>query len=292
MVAASEAGSFRRAAHTLGIDVATLSRRMAKLEDELGVLLFERGRAGVRLTGAGASALAHALKALAEISHLREAAEQSGRSEVGCLRIGTHLSTIGPDLRRLIAEWRARHPEVDFELHELDDRALFVELRERELSVIFTFDQIAREGLTFEPLWTEPLLLALPAAHPLAQVPRIGWEEVRSVPLLVRAWSGSNRYRELQSEQVGPGAVFRMQAVTSANLLNLVSIGEGAAIMLPYHREMAPPGVIFREIDEPTATMTVVLAWDSSLEDPVAGRFVTLAREYARRPKPGSSGAA
>ena len=48
-----ESGSFSHAAQSLGINVATISRRITKLEDELGVTIFERGSFGIRLTAAG-----------------------------------------------------------------------------------------------------------------------------------------------------------------------------------------------------------------------------------------------
>ena len=282
LIAVAEAGSLRRAALARGVDAATFSRRIARLEDELGVLLFERGRAGVSLTTAGASTLTLARKAVADMEAIRRNAIANGRAERGTLKLGTHLSTVGPYLRALLGEWRALHPDVSLDLTEIDDRALLMGLRERELSAAICFCPSTPPDIATQQLWIEKLLLALPSAHPLCAVERIGWDEVRSVPLLVRSWSGSNAYHELQARLAGPGAEFRPVEAGTFNVLNLVAIGEGAMFAMDYHREMAVEGVVFRPIGEPDATIPVVLAWVADAEEPVAGNFVAFIRDRAR----------
>ena len=282
LLAIAEAGSLRRAAHARGVDVATLSRRIARLESELGVLLFERGRAGVKPTLAGVSTFDLARKAIADFDAIRRNALANGRAERGVLRLGTHLSTLGPNLRSLLKGWRDQRPEVSLELSEMDDRALLVGLRENELGAIVCFCPVLPSDVATQQLWTEQLLLAVPESHPLAKVDRIGWREVRSLPLLVRSWSGSNAYHELQAQLVGPGADFRPLNAGTFNLLNLVSIGEGAMFALSCHQEMAVDGVVLRPIDEPDATISVVLAWCPEAEDPVTGSFVAFMRDRVK----------
>ena len=262
--------------------MATLSRRIARLENELGVLLFERGQAGVKPTVAGLSTLALARKALAGMDAIRRNASANGRAERGRLRLGTHMSTIGPNLRALLKGWRAKHPAITLELTEIDDRALLVGLREREINAIVGFCPVYPADVATHQLWVERLLLAVPAGHSLARADRIGWSEVRSIPLLVRSWSGSNAYHDLQAKLVGPNAEFRPSGAGTCNLLNLVSIGEGATFAVDYHREMAVNGVVFRHIDEPDATISVSLAWSPEIEDPVAGSFVAFIRDQAK----------
>ncbi len=246
------------------------------------MLLFERGRAGVKPTVAGLSTMDLARKAIADMEAIRRNALANGRAELGRLRLGTHLSSIGPNFRGLLKCWRDRHPEVALDLTEIDDRALLVGLRERELNALVAFCPVLPPEIATQQLWIEPLLLALPVSHPLADVDRIGWAEVRSMPLLVRSWSGSNAYHELQARLVGPGADFRLYQAGAFNVLNLVAIGEGAAFAMNYHREMAVEGVVLRPIDEFDATIPVMLAWDPKSEDPVTGNFVAFIRDHAQ----------
>ena len=138
-----------------------------------------------------------------------------------------------------------------------------------------------RQNLRPSNSGSSPLLLALSSAHPLATQVRIGWNDVRSVPLLVRNCSGSNAYHDLQARLVGPGADFRLFGAGTFNLINLVAIGEGAMFAMEYHREIAVDGVVLRQIDEPDATISVALGWLPEVEDPVTGSFVAFIRDFA-----------
>jgi DNA-binding transcriptional LysR family regulator len=93
--------SFRRAARVLGVRQSAVSRRVRELEDELGVSLFERDRAGVRVTNAGALFLEQARNALEQLSHAATAAEAAGRGAVGKLSVGILSSMGGSFLGRI-----------------------------------------------------------------------------------------------------------------------------------------------------------------------------------------------
>ena len=73
--ASAAAGNFTRAAKSLGINTSTISRRVGRFEDELGLALFERGHAGVRLTSGGRAVLPHIQRALAELDAIRHAGD-------------------------------------------------------------------------------------------------------------------------------------------------------------------------------------------------------------------------
>jgi DNA-binding transcriptional LysR family regulator len=93
--ASATAGNFTRAAKTLGVNSSTISRRVGRFEDELGFALFERGRAGVRLTTGGKAVLAHIRRALAALEAIRSAGDQSGSGVVGEVRLGVRMPPIG-----------------------------------------------------------------------------------------------------------------------------------------------------------------------------------------------------
>jgi len=77
------AGNFTRAAKSLRINTSTISRRVGRFENELGLALFERGHAGVRLTNGGKAVLLHIRRALAELDAVRHAGDQNGNGIVG-----------------------------------------------------------------------------------------------------------------------------------------------------------------------------------------------------------------
>ena len=102
-VASATAGNFGRAARTLGLNTSTISRRIGRLEDELGLPLFERGHAGVRLTAGGRAVILHARRALAELDAIEHAGIQNGTGDVGQIRLGVRLPPAGEPLGSLFA---------------------------------------------------------------------------------------------------------------------------------------------------------------------------------------------
>jgi DNA-binding transcriptional LysR family regulator len=86
--ASAAAGTFTRAAESLGINASTISRRVGRIEDELGLALFERRHGGVRLTSGGKAVLPHIRRALAELDAIRHAGDRNGTGVVGEVPLG------------------------------------------------------------------------------------------------------------------------------------------------------------------------------------------------------------
>ena len=96
VLAAAEHGSFRQAATALNIKQSALSRRVRHLEEQLGVLLFERSSGGVRLTPAGASMAQAARRLFEEIDDMIKASQLADRGELWLANIATQrLDSIG-----------------------------------------------------------------------------------------------------------------------------------------------------------------------------------------------------
>jgi DNA-binding transcriptional LysR family regulator len=111
--------SFRRVATVLGLRQSAVSRRVRELEDELGVSLFERHRAGVRVTNAGVRFLQEARAALLQLDHAVKTATTAGSGKIGRISIGI-LSSIGTGyLRKLIQVYRSHHPDVGIQILSL-----------------------------------------------------------------------------------------------------------------------------------------------------------------------------
>ena len=98
LAASADAQSFSRAAAVLGINASTVSRRIGRLEDELGLALFERSQRGIRPTSGGKAVLLHVRRALAEIDGIRLSGRQNGSAETGLIRLGVRMPPIGEPL--------------------------------------------------------------------------------------------------------------------------------------------------------------------------------------------------
>ena len=157
--------SFRRVATVLGVRQSAVSRRVRELEDELGVSLFERHHAGVRITNAGVRFLQEARAALLQLDQAVKTATAAGSGTIGRISIGI-LSSIGTGyLRDLIEVYRSRHPEVGIQVLESASADNVAAVRKRQLDVAFIMDATDASGCETLPLWTERIFVVLPERH-------------------------------------------------------------------------------------------------------------------------------
>ncbi len=146
LAASASAGNFARAAKALGCNISTISRRISRLEDELGLALFKRGHAGVRLTAGGKSVMLHVRRALAELDAVKRSGIENSSGDVGEIQLGVRLPPIGEAIVSLLGDWREKHPNVMLVVSEMNDRDLAAALEERRLDVALTFRQSVGSG--------------------------------------------------------------------------------------------------------------------------------------------------
>ena len=96
---AVETGSLSNAAEALGVKTSTISRRIVRLEDELGVTILERGAFGVRLTEAGRRVMVPVRRALDDIDNVLQVGKSSGAGMAGHVRLGVRMPPVGETLR-------------------------------------------------------------------------------------------------------------------------------------------------------------------------------------------------
>jgi DNA-binding transcriptional LysR family regulator len=95
VAASADAGNFVAAAKSLGLYPSTVSRRVSRFEDELGLTLFERGQFGVRLTTGGRAVMVHIRRALGDIEAVKRSGESNARGDVGEIRLGPLIQPFG-----------------------------------------------------------------------------------------------------------------------------------------------------------------------------------------------------
>ncbi|MCX6874400.1 MAG: LysR substrate-binding domain-containing protein [Verrucomicrobia bacterium] len=169
-VAAAEAMSMSRAAERVHVSQPALSRQIALLEDELGVLLFDRVRKRIQLTGAGRFFLTKARQLLCDA----ELSIQQVREQFGGVRRTLRLGFIGPFLDDLVApavrEFQQRHAKSKVSLFDLPPSAQLDRLRKDELdaAILGNLDDDASERFTVKRLSRHRMAVVLPDGHPLA----------------------------------------------------------------------------------------------------------------------------
>ena len=282
LVALASAGSFTRAADSLGLNTSTVSRRIGRLEDELGLALFERGSSGVHLTSGGRAVIPHVKRALDELEALKRAGARSSSGDSGHIRLGVQLPPAGAPLVSLLAAWRARHPDVSLTISEMNDRDLAAAVEGRRLDAALSVKDTVWPRASTVPLYRDQLLAALPAGHSLASRSKIRWDALRGERLLIQGWEDSRVARALYGSFLGEDIQFQCHAASKRSVFALIGAGFGIALATASQAETAFPGVVFKAIDDPTASIEIVLAWRQELENATVGRFVAFLRDEAR----------
>ncbi len=233
-VAVAEHRHFGRAAQACHVSQPTLSGQLLKLEQQLGVTLFERNNRHVSITPVGEKILEHARRALEEAGLVESVAKTSQDQLVGPLKLGV-IPTLAPYLIPLIlGPLREAYPRLTIELWEDITVSLLDRLRSQRLDAALLATEIPESDLTTVTLFDEPFLAALPAGHRLASRKKIDVADLAD-DLLVLAdghcLAGQAREacgrRGRSSEDLPQQA---LQAASLETLANLVAAGYGTTL--------------------------------------------------------------
>jgi DNA-binding transcriptional LysR family regulator len=282
VISAAAARNFSGAARSLGISTSTISRRVSRLEDELGLAIFERGHNGIRLTMGGRAVLLHARRAAAELEALRLVGQRNGTGAVGEVRLGLRMAPIGEPILDLLAGWRRRCADVLLTISELNERDLAIALDERRLDAMLAPAWAVSRRAAALPVYHERLFAAFAAHHALVGRESVTWPALSKETILVQGWEGSQGERDFLLPLLGAEVDVQGHAASRLSVLALVAAGFGISIVLQSQAEAGFPGIAFKPIDEPDALLRVDLAWMPEAEEPALGRFVAFMRDAAR----------
>ena len=282
LVVSATEGNFSRAARALGISTSTISRRIGRFEDEMGLAVFERRHSGVRLTKGGKAVLLHARRAVAELEAVRLAGTQNGVGAVGEVCLGVRMPPNGRVMGELLRDWGRNNPDVLLSVSEMNERDLATGLDERRLDAAIAPSQTFRPRLAAMPLLRERIFAALPTDHHLLRRKQLRWPALANEAILVQGWEESQAEREFLLPLLGSGCNCRSHPASRQTILALVAAGFGAAIATESEAEAGCPGVAFKRIDDAGAILQVDLAWMPEAEEPALGRFVAFMRDAAR----------
>jgi DNA-binding transcriptional LysR family regulator len=186
-LAVAEELHFGRAAASLGIAQPPLSQQIRKLEEAIGVELFDRSRRRVELSPAGEAMVPFARRALAETSAGIEAARRAARGEIGTLSVGFIESAARTLVPGAVRVFRAAHPDVGLRLRELGVEDQLAALRARSLDIAIVRPPVDDGGLRLEQLLEERLVVVAPESHRFASRRRIGPRSLDDEPLVLLA---------------------------------------------------------------------------------------------------------
>ncbi|MBO6636729.1 MAG: LysR family substrate-binding domain-containing protein [Roseitalea sp.] len=165
-------------------------------------------------------------------------------------------------------------------------------MRGREFDAVFLIGVEAMQDFDSVPLWTERVHVALPEDHILAKPDALTRQHIRYEPFVVRRWaSGSMIWHRLADRMIADGIEPSRTTcrIARRSLLGLVAIGRGLTVVSDAATSMTIPGVVYRPVDDPDATITVRLAWMPENDNPALPRFVSFAKSFVQDPAAAAS---
>ncbi len=297
VVAVADHRHFGRAAEACAVSQPALSAQIRKTEDLLGVVLFERGRRGVAVTGRGRALVAQARRILAEGQRLFTLARSQQGRLAGPLALGA-IETLGPYLfPHLLRPLRDRYRDLELYLHEGRTAPLLDLLEEGELDLVLLSLPVDRSGLTAATLFFEPFLFIHAPDEPLARRRPLEIADLASERFLLLEEGHCLRGQALALCGLTHGSG-RRHAAGLETLRHMVAAGAGYSVIPALAASPDPrlEGLVAcTPFDDPGVGREIALLWRGS--DPRDAEFRAFAgflREIApagtRPPRPPEGG--
>lgn len=293
-LAVAEELHFARAAERLHIEQSPLSRAIKELEEDLGAQLFVRTTRSTRLTRAGKLFLEHVPRVFTALQQARDSVKAAANGFHSQLRVALSDGVPPTCFSALLALCRQEEPEIEIRLTEIPLSQQIKGLHEDLYDVGFAQSDEAGDGIVAESIWHDPLMVVVPARHPLLAYKRVPIDEMLRYPLALcdpQACEGRARQidRALRQSSLEPLIAER---VTSFDLM-IALVSAGLALGLAGASQIAATGesgVVARPLAGRSQRLTTYLLRVDEEPSDVLARFIE--RVFAIDPPKGKTSAA
>ena len=278
IVALAQTQHFGQAAERCHISQPTLSVGVKKLEEDLGVLIFERSKSAVRVTPVGEAIVAQAQRVLEQAQTIRELAQAGKNQLTAPLRVGA-IYTVGPYLfPQMIPLLHRSAPEMPLYIEENFTHILRDKLRNGELDVIIIALPYQDADVLTKSVYEEPFCVLLPAEHPWTQRDSIDSKMLNDKSLLLLGEGHCFRDQVLEAcptTQMGnpENRYTTVEASSLETIRHMVASGLGVSVLplsaVDNHR-YAEGVIAVRPFTAPAPTRTVAIAWRATFPRPKA----------------------
>jgi DNA-binding transcriptional LysR family regulator len=287
-VAVAEAQNVTRAAVRLHVSQPTLSRQIRDLEEDLGIVLFDRGAKAVRLTEAGRVFLTEARMALQGVEDAVQMAKAVAGGKRGEIHVGYAPSLAVELLPRALRYFRESNPGVRVQLHDSSTQEMLRGLIDGKLHVALLVQVSPKllAGLVFEGLHRQAVCVAVARAHPLARARKVGLKQVARERLIGFTLADYPEYHAwiaglFAPLNHSPQIVEEHDSITS--LIAAVESGRGVAVIAQLHNGLASPRLKIRPLQPAPPPLVVGIAYCKKFRSAATDSFI----EAARRAKAG-----
>jgi DNA-binding transcriptional LysR family regulator len=282
-VAVAEELNFSHAAQRLHVSQPPLSRQIKDLEAELGISLFERANNKVRLTEVGQFLYGKAKRLLEDSEQLVKQARELSQSLKQELHIGYIANVHGALVIESATRFRQAHPGVTVKVFDSTTADQVAALVAGTIDLGFVGFQEAplQEHLRIERIGTTYAIMALARQHRLARrrrQPLAAFKDEPFVTISERAFPGARQYVLSFCRAAGFQPRIIHEALQPIDILNLVAIGEGVALVPERMRQAPHPGVVFCDLCEPVPRVDSFVAWRAGNTSELLLDFVRISK--------------
>jgi len=289
-LAVADAGQLTAAAARLGIQQPPLSQQVAALEHQLGMRLFDRHPKGMRLTDAGRVLAQEARRLVDDFEAMQARVEALARGQRGVLQVAfTSSAAAHAFTPQTLRACRKRYPAIEWVVSECNAAEITDGVSTGRFHCGFVRVPVARpEGVLALTLLREPVVVALPLDHPLAERRTVRLHDLHEQPLiLVRRPGAPGLYANLLEACHAAGAVPRVVAEVERMMtsLNLVAAGVGLTVVPASMKGAHDKAIVYRDLLGPTQLdAPLTLLYRADRHQGALASFVALVGELALEP--------
>jgi len=280
IVSSARNGSFSAAANELNVRQPIVSKRIKEVEDELGILLFDRASTGARLTPSGEEFIVGARRIVEDVQRLKERAKARKAGRLGEVVLGSYKSLSTGRLRKALQDFRERHPSIEVEPVEVSYMELRAGMMTGAIDVAVILGDVGRfDLLNSMALWPEQLVVALPENHRLADRPVIYWPELRGQRFLISHHDPGPDIRNILLRHLAapsdhPDIVTRR--LSHESILSEVGSGQGISLLCGAVSGIAGLGVVYRPVHDGSGATRLgyIACWKPDNTNPVVTTFL------------------
>ncbi|EKL0658082.1 LysR family transcriptional regulator [Pseudomonas aeruginosa] len=277
-LAVAEELHFARAAERLHIEQSPLSRAIKELEEDLGAQLFVRTTRSTRLTRAGKLFLDHVPRIFTALQQARDSVNAAANGFHGQLRIALSDGITPSRLPALLALCRQEEPEVEIRFFEVPLSQQIKGLNDDLYDVGFAQSDEVGDGIAAMPAWSDTLMVAVPARHPLLAHKRIPLDELLRYPLVLcdqQVCEGHAKHVDRVLRRVDMEPLIAERVASCDLMMALVSAGFALGLTGAAHIAASrEPGVVARPLASRVPPLTTYLLRPTGEPSDVLSRFI------------------
>lgn len=280
-LAVAEEFSFRRAAERLHIDQSALSRRIQKLEAQIGFELLSRSTREVRLTNAGRAFYDDNLHTLARLRETVAKARRVAQGRTGHLRIGYMAFAAINVMPRTVRAFRTAHPDISIQITYLRTQGQKLALARGEIDVGFMIGPFNHPDFSTLKVSDERLMAVLPSTHALLARRRLLLSDLAACQVILGDLQEWEFYRSVVDELFSTRGLIvppALEASSTLGILGLVAAGLGVSIYPECLRRFRPNHIAMRNIDDRDQRIETILTWRGERAGPPVAAFAECCR--------------